>query len=531
MSATDSPAWKKLTQLAARSIHTPLSDWLTANERFDQFSFQVADVLLDASKQRINAEILDQLLELAQERDVRARITDLVNGAEVNSTEKRPALHTALRAPPDLRPASVSAAIEETLQRVVKFADAVRSGHWLGHSGKALTTVVHIGIGGSHLGPELAVQALQATEARHLDIHFVANIDQVELRQMLVCLDPERTLFIVASKSFTTLETRLNSDCVRSWFLERVGQHEAIERHFVAVTGNPDAAAEFGIHPDNFYPMWDWVGGRYSLWSAVGLPVALAIGGQGFRELLAGAAAVDDHFTSVPNAENVPLLMALIGIWNYNFLGVANHAILPYSAGMKRLPDHLQQLEMESNGKHVNHAGEDVGVHTAPIIWGGQGTNGQHAFHQLLHQGTRSFTADFILNADADASTTEHARWLLANGIAQSQAMMTGHSDANPHLQVAGEHATTTIVLRRLNPFTLGSLLAIYEHKVFCQGVIWDINSFDQYGVELGKRLAGPIFDQLGGKSALGQDASTTGLIESIRKAQRQPLATGGSHD
>jgi len=521
MNLTDSPAWKRLTRLAARSIHTPLSDWLTANDRFDHFSFQLADLLVDASKQRINAEILKELLVLAKERDVQARINDLVTGAEVNSTEKRPALHTALRAPANARPPAVSGPIEETLQRMVEFADAVRSGYWLGHSGKALTDVVHIGIGGSHLGPELAVRALQATTTPHLDIHFVANIDEVELRHVLTRLDPERTLFIIASKSFTTLETRLNADSARSWFLERVSEPEAIKRHFVAVTGNPHAAIELGIHPDNVYPMWDWVGGRYSLWSAVGLPVALAIGSQGFGELLAGAHAIDTHFISAPDAENVPLLMALIGIWNYNFLGVTNHVILPYSARLKRLPDYLQQLEMESNGKHVNHAGEDVAVHTAPIIWGGEGTNGQHAFHQLLHQGTRSFTADFILIADAETSTGEHTRWLQANAIAQSQAMMTGQSDANPHRQVAGEHATTTIVVKKLNPFTLGSLLALYEHKVFCQGVIWDINSFDQHGVELGKRLAVPIFDQLGGKTALGQDASTRGLIESIRKAQR----------
>jgi glucose-6-phosphate isomerase len=521
MSSKNSPAWKKLTRLAASSIQTPLSDWLTAHDRFEQFSFRATTLLLDASKQRINTEVLNELLQLAEEREVGARIQDLMTGAQVNFTEQRPALHTALRAPSDARPAKVSEPIEEILQRLFEFADSVRSARWLGHSGKALTNVVHIGIGGSHLGPELAVRALQAAATPHLDIRFAANVDEAALRDALAGLDPERTLFVIASKSFTTLETRLNAESARSWFLERVAEPDAIARHFVAVTSNVEAATELGIHPDNVYPMWDWVGGRFSLWSAVGLPIALAIGSQGFRELLAGAHAIDSHFASAPAAENVPLLMALIGIWNYNFLGVTNHAILPYSSRLDRLPDYLQQLEMESNGKHVSHGGEDVAVHTAPIIWGGEGTNGQHAFHQLLHQGTRSFTADFILIAGTGASTSEPTRWLLANGIAQSQAMMTGQDHADPHRQVAGEHATTTIVADQLSPFTLGALLATYEHKVFCQGVIWDINSFDQYGVELGKRLAVPIFDQLGGKPAVGQDASTRGLIDTIRDAQR----------
>jgi glucose-6-phosphate isomerase len=405
---------------------------------------------------------------------------------------------------------------------MLEFAEAVRSGNWLGHSGKAITSIVHIGIGGSYLGPLLAVRALQTAAAPHLDIRFVANLDEAAFRGVVAGLDPEQTLFVVASKSFTTMETRLNAELARSWFLERVNTTDAIARHFVAVTGNPAAATATGVHPDNIYPLWDWVGGRFSLWSAVGLPVALAIGENGFRELLAGAHAIDTHFASAPEAENVPLLMALVGVWNYNFLGVSNHAILPYANRLRHLPAYLQQLEMESNGKHVGADGEDVAVHTAPIIWGGEGTNGQHAFHQLLHQGTRSFTADFVLIAQAEASHTHHHRWLLANGFAQSQAMLAGQDHADPHRQMAGDHATTTIVLDELTPTTLGALLATYEHKAFCQGVIWDINSFDQYGVELGKRLALPIFDQLGGKTAVGQDASTKGLID---------MLTGGPHD
>jgi len=523
LNLADSPAWNRLGRLAASSIQTPLADWLAASSRFGHFSLRIGSLLVDVSKQRINADIHRELLALAEERQVSARIRDLVGGAEVNSTEHRPALHTALRAPPDARPRSVRSAIEDTLHRMLEFADAVRSGRRTGHTGKALTTIVHIGIGGSHLGPELAVRALQSAVRPRLDIRFVANVDAVELRAALAGIDPERTLFIIASKSFTTLETRVNADAARSWFLERMATPAAIASHFVAVTSNVAAAGTFGLHADNIYPMWDWVGGRYSLWSAVGLPIALAVGSDGFRQLLAGAHTMDTHFASAPVAENVPLLMALIGIWNYDFLGVNNHAILPYSTRLRLLPAYLQQLEMESNGKHVTHAGADVGVHTAPILWGGEGTNGQHAFHQLLHQGTRSFTADFVLIADSSGADDQHARWLLANGLAQSQAMLIGAKDANPHRQVDGGHATTTIIVERLDPFSLGSLLALYEHKVFCQGVIWDINSFDQFGVELGKRLAEPIFEQLAGTPATGQDSSTRGLIEWLRRARRQP--------
>jgi len=521
MSLNDSPAWKRLTRLAAASIHKPLPDWLNERERFERYSFHVADLLIDASKQRINSDILRALVALAEERELPARIQDLLSGAPVNYTEQRPALHTALRAPAAARPQEIRATIEDSLQRMLELAEAVRGGRRRGYTGKPLSHVVHIGIGGSHLGPELVVRALQPASNPHINIRFVANIDEVELRTALTGLNPERTLFIIASKSFTTLETRQNADSARSWFLERVASREAIAQHFVAVTSNSGAASEYGIVPDNIYPMWDWVGGRYSLWSAVGLPIALAIGRQGFQDLLSGAHAIDDHFASAPAAANVPLLIALLGIWNYNFLGVTNHAILPYSASLKILPAYLQQLEMESNGKHVNHQGDDVAVHTAPIIWGGEGSNGQHAFHQLLHQGTRSFTADFILIADPQTDRQEQHRWLLANGIAQSQAMMAGADDADPHRKVIGEHATTTIVADRLSPFTLGALLALYEHKVFCQGVIWDINSFDQFGVELGKRLAVPIFEQLGNENAVGQDASTRGLIEWIRRTRR----------
>ncbi len=513
----DLSEWKRLTRLAAKSIKRPLSERVESPERFAQLSFEVAGLLVDFSKQRLDEEIVHALLALADATGLDRRIEDLFGGAEVNPTEQRPALHTALRAPLAKRPAAYGEAVEVTLTRMLDFAERVRSGDWRGATGKPINSVVHIGIGGSHLGPELAVKALSGTPGTNPQVRFVANIDRFALDAALIGLDPETTLFIVASKSFGTLETRVNADSARSWFLERMADVDALQQHFVAITENVEAAETFGMSPEQLFPMWDWVGGRYSLWSAVGLPLAISAGADGFRELLAGAHATDEHFRNSPLEDNVPVLMALAGIWNYNFLGVSNHAILPYSARLALLPDYLQQLEMESNGKSVDLKGNAVTVHTAPIIWGGEGTNGQHAFHQLLHQGTRSFTADFIMAGQADGNDV-HGTWLLANGLAQSQAMMAGQEADDPHRRVAGDHATTTIVMGRLNPYTLGSLLALYEHKVFCQGVIWNINSFDQFGVELGKTLSVPIFNQLAGNSAVTQDASTRGLIEVLRK-------------
>lgn len=510
--------WKQLTRLAADSIKQPLSDWTDSSERFSQLSFTVGDLLIDLSKQRLNREIVDALVALAESAGLARRIEDLFTGAQVNPTEQRPALHTALRAPLADRPAGYGEAVETALTSMLDFAERIRSGQWRGATGKAISSVVHIGIGGSHLGPELAVQALTGRSGKEPRVQFVANIDRGALDAALAGLDPETTLFVVASKSFTTLETRVNADSARAWFIERMTDLHALKHHFVAITENVEAARTFGMGQDQLFPMWDWVGGRYSLWSAVGLPVAIAAGAKAFREMLSGAHAMDEHFRNSPLTDNVPVLMALAGIWNCNFLGVSNHAILPYSARLGLLPSYLQQLEMESNGKSVDLDGNPVTVHTAPIIWGGEGTNGQHAFHQLLHQGTRSFTADFILTGHPGSSDV-HDRWLLANGLAQSQAMMTGQNAEDPHRRVAGDHATTTIVMNRLSPKSLGSLLAMYEHKVFCQGVIWNINSFDQFGVELGKTLSVPIYQQLEGKSALTQDASTRGLIELLRKA------------
>ncbi|MCZ6619709.1 MAG: glucose-6-phosphate isomerase [Gammaproteobacteria bacterium] len=521
----DLPAWKRLTRMAEQSIQSRLSEISETTGGFEHSSHRLTlgnhELMLDLSKQRLDQKTLATLVQLANERGFEGQRKLLFDGAQINTSEHRSALHTALRAPFAERPALVRDTVEETLQRFGRFADAVRTGARRGFTGKSFSDIVHIGIGGSYLGPRLVVDALHAQYPESLRFHFLANIDGAAIDRCLAGLNPETTLIILASKSFTTLETRVNGTSARSWFLERTTDEKAVAEHFVAVTGNIDAARAFGISDDFLFPVWDWVGGRFSLWSAVGLPIAMAIGAAGFQELLNGANAMDRHFLNAPIENNLPALLALTDVWNYNFLGVNNHAILPYDHRLSRLPDYLQQLQMESNGKSVHVDGTPVGIHTMPVIWGGEGTNGQHAFHQLMHQGTRSFTADFILIANADHKHDTHQRWLLASALGQSQAMMIGEQSELSHRTVAGDHATTTLVLDQLTPFTLGALLAMYEHKVFCQGVIWNINSFDQWGVELGKQLAEPVFEQLGGNSTLGQETSTKGLIDYLKDQKR----------
>lgn len=510
--------WRQLTGLAAAAIARPLSDRTTNPDRFADFTFTAAGLLLDLSKQRLDNNIVTALLELAEASGFAAARDALFRGEKINTTEGRAVGHTALRATADERPVFAKSVAEVT-QRLQQTVAAIRSGSWRGATGKPISDIVHIGIGGSHLGPELVCEALSQTLGKQPRIHFVANVDAHALASALAGLDPERTVFIIVSKSFSTLETKINARSARSWFLERMADSEAISRHFLAVSSNPQAASAFGIPEANRFELWDWVGGRFSLWSAVGLPIMLAAGNNAFAALLEGARAMDQHFLNAPATANLPLLMALTGIWNYNFLGVTNHAILPYAQRLRLLPDYLQQLMMESNGKSVHRDGSPVAIHTMPVVWGGAGTNGQHAYHQLLHQGTRSFTADFIVCADDEHQLTDHHRWLLANALGQSQAMLVGEENADPHKAVAGNHATTTLVLPDLQPQSIGALLALYEHTTFCQGVIWQINSFDQWGVELGKKLANPIFNQLGGTSTLTQDASTAGLIDYLRRA------------
>ena len=512
--AHELPAWGCLARLATNLSPVHLRDLLDDSSRLDALQVRVDGLLFDFSRQRATLEVVSQLQKLAEARHWQERVGELFEGAPVNTTEHRPALHTALRARPGQQPAAARE-VAGTLARLKQFGTALTAGNWTGHSGKAVTDVVNIGIGGSDLGPRLLVEALQPADSRLL-LHFVPNIDGHAISAALARLNPETTLFILASKSFTTTETLANGQTARSWFLERTNRPDGLASHFVAVTANPKAAVAFGVPEENQFPTWDWVGGRYSLWSAVGLPIVLALGGRAFDELLAGANAMDRHFQTAPALANAPLLAALLGIWNYNFLGVTSHAVLPYDERLRLLPEYLQQLETESNGKRVRHDGSRVGMHTMPVLWGGTGTTGQHAFYQLLHQGTHSFTADFIVAAAAEHGLQDHHRWLVANALGQGKAMALGNDTTDPHRAVPGNRATNTIVLDRLEPASIGALLAFYEHKVFCQGLIWDINSFDQWGVELGKQLAKTVFRQLAGESARDQDPSTRSLIEHL---------------
>ena len=475
-------------------------------------------MLVDFSKQSVDDDIVAALVELAAESDVAGAIDDLFSGAPINTTENRPVQHTLLRASEQACPAEVA----EERERFLAVAEAVRTGERRGYTGKPFDAVVVIGIGGSQLGPELLVDALKPPHAP--DVRFLANVDGAAATQTLAGLDPATTLVVVVSKSFTTLETRVNAQTTRSWFLERTCEPRAIAEHFLAVTANEAAAAEFGIGPENRFAIWDWVGGRFSLWSAGGLPVAIAIGRGGFGDVLAGARLVDDHFRTARLKDNVPLLMALLAVWNTNFHGTATHAVLPYDRRLRLLACYLQQIEMESNGKSVRRDGASVETHTAPVVWGGEETNGQHSFHQLLHQGTRAFSADFIAVARAGHDLHIHHDWLLANCLAQSKAMREGRAAEGAlgsHRSVPGNHPTTTVLLDELNPRSLGALLALYEHKVFCLGAIWQINAFDQWGVEIGKELAGPLYDELAGDAQHApHDAATAALLTEIKRAR-----------
>ena len=509
----DLGAWQRLAGLAKPRTGAPVVGRATARSR------RLGPIYIDYSKQALDDEVVESLAALASESKLATAIDGMFAGARINSTEDRPVRHTLLRAPAQTCPEEVATERE----RFLALAHAVRNGQRRGYTGKPFETVVVIGIGGSQLGPEFVVDALRPPQAP--DVRFLANIDGDAAVRMLAGLDPATTLVIVVSKSFTTLEARVNAQTLRSWFLERTSEPRAVEEHFIAVTANQAEAAAFGISPDNRFAMWDWVGGRFSMWSAAGLPVAIALGRGGFEDLLAGAHLVDSHFRETPLGDNIPVLLALVSVWNTNFHGAGTHAVLPYDRRLRLLPGYLQQLEMESNGKCVRRDGETVGTHTAPVVWGGEETNGQHAFHQLLLQGTRAFSADFVAVARPDHDHNDHHDWLLANCLAQSKAMLEGRAADGPlaeHRSVPGGHPSTTLLLDELNPRSLGALLALYEHKVFCLGAIWQINAFDQWGVELGKELAGPIHEELatGEDRGRGHDASTAGLLTQIRRAR-----------
>lgn len=476
-------------------------------------SQRLGPLFVDCSKERIDSQVCGALADLAKESGLPAAVAALFAGAQVNETEGRAALHTELRKPA----AQARPEVRRERERFLRFAEDVRAGRCRGATGAPIRAVVHVGMGGSHLGPQLALEALRTSDDG-LQVRFLANIDGAAVEQTLAGLAPATTLAIVASKSFETLETRVNAQTLRRWFAPVAGEAAVAHCHFAAVTGNAAAAGNFGVAAERLFPLWDWVGGRFSVWSAVGLPVAIGLGRAAFEELLAGAHLVDTHFATAPPAENLPALLALLQIWNCNFLGATSHAVLPYDHRLRLLPAYLQQLEMESNGKSTRVDGEPTGTHTAPVIWGGEETGGQHAFHQLLHQGTRTFSADFIACARPGHNLPAHHDWLLANCLAQSKALAEGCPSEGGHRQVRGGHPSTTILLDALNPESLGALIALYEHKVFSAGAIWGINSFDQWGVQLGKALADDIHNQLRTADAPHQDPSTRALLAEIRR-------------
>ena len=534
---TNSPAWQQLIKDFEKTRTQKMYDQFSTDPtRTEKFSLRAAELYLDYSKNRINNETLQHLVALAEAAHLPEHIENLFTGKAVNFTEQRAAWHTSLRDPTALQPE-----IHSTLQRMHLFCSALHSDHWRGYSGKPITDVINLGIGGSDLGPRMVVDTLSALSNKKIKVHFVANVDGSELYNTLKNLNPETTLFIVASKTFTTVETLLNATTARTWLLNKVVERkkaDAITHHFVAITVHADRAIKFGISADNIFSFSDWVGGRYSLWSAIGLPIMIAIGVDAFLQLLNGAHCMDQHFRNAPLAQNMPVILALLGIWYTNFYRCQTQAIIPYDQNLGLFPDYLQQLDMESNGKSVNVNDEIIDYPTAPIIWGGVGTNGQHAFHQLLHQGQFLLPVDFIIALDNHHPWPEHHDLLYANCLAQSQALLQGRTQKQayyellaegydetkakklaPHKILPGNRPSNTLVMKKLTPTTLGALIALYEHKVFTQGIIWQINSFDQYGVEVGKQLATSLSKALKENMDMASyDSSTQVLVNLFKK-------------
>lgn len=523
ISLTELPAWQALSRHAEtfRQADFRLASLMRNNpNRFSAMSAAQGELLLDYSKNFLDDETLPMLLELAEARELPAAIAAMFRGDAINNTERRPALHVALRRPAGNPESAQHPEVEQTLERVAGFVADVHSGKWCGYTGKPIKTVVNIGIGGSDLGPVMVSDALAEFADPRLDVRFVSNVDPVHLKRTVKGLDPESTLFIIASKSFTTLETHQNAAAARRWFLAHSEDEDAIAQHFLAITTNLQAAAEFGIPEENLFPMWDWVGGRYSLWSAIGLPIALGLGMTQFRELLAGAHAMDEHFRSSPLSENLPVIMALLTVWYTGFFNAHSTAVVPYYQALNQFPTYLQQLYMESLGKRVDRDGETVQTNTGEVVWGTAGTNGQHSYFQLFHQGREFIPLDFIAIAEPGVKDNPEAhQHLLANCLSQSLALMDGTpGEADPHKQVPGNKPSNTLLLPRLDPYHLGSLIALYEHKVYAQSVIWGINAFDQWGVELGKKLSRTLFSALQDPQVAAQlDASSKGLIETIK--------------
>ncbi|MCL2298143.1 MAG: glucose-6-phosphate isomerase [Proteobacteria bacterium] len=532
MTLTQTPAWQALTAHAASLRQRHLRDLFAEDaQRFARFSRQHDGLLLDFSKQRITADTHRLLLDLAAAADIDGWRQKMLSGEAINHTEGRAVRHVALRAgsaaPPEAR---------AVLERLQACCERIHSGAWRGYSGERITDVVNIGIGGSDLGPRMAARALVAQHQPDLRVHFVANVDSADIAPLLARLDPRTTLFIIASKTFTTQETLINAASARAWLLAAAREEAAIARHFIALSTARERTRAFGIADDNVFEFWDWVGGRFSLWSAIGLSLALAVGWPRFEQLLAGARSMDKHFASAPAADNLPLTLALLSLWNTHFLGARSAAVLPYSQSLERLPAYLQQLEMESNGKQTDREGQPLAGIACPVVWGEPGTNGQHSFYQLLHQGGQLIPCDFIALRDSDfplighndGSSGDHHKALLANCLAQSAALAFGQTAEEvraagvsesllPFKLFPGNQPSTTLLLPALNAYTLGQLLALYEHKTFFLGALWNINSFDQWGVELGKTLARriePLINAVGDDSAF--DSSTRGLLAAV---------------
>ncbi|MEZ5122369.1 MAG: glucose-6-phosphate isomerase [Solirubrobacterales bacterium] len=524
----ETPQWQALEAHFRQIRDVHLRDLFAQSpDRAQRFTAEGAGIVLDYSKNRITEETLDLLLTLAEERGLRERIDAMFRGDHINVTEDRAVLHTALRLPRDAELVvdgeDVVSEVHGVLDRMGAFADAVRSGSWTGHTGKRIRNVINIGIGGSDLGPSMAYTALRSYSQRDMTFRFVSNVDGTDFAEAVRGLDPAQTLFVISSKTFTTLETLTNAHTARDWLVSALGDESAVARHFVAVSTNTEKVSEFGIDTANMFEFWDWVGGRYSYPSAIGLSLMVAIGPQRFAEMLDGFHAMDEHFRTTPFDRNLPVLLGLIGLWYDDFFGVETVAILPYDQYLERFSAYLQQLDMESDGKHVDLDGKQVGVQTGPIVWGQPGTNGQHAFYQLIHQGTKLIPCDFIGFLETLNPLGDHHDLLMANMFAQTEALAFGREAPEPYRVTKGNQPTNTILGRRLEPRTLGALVALYEHKVFTQGTIWGIDSFDQWGVELGKELARKIIPELQAdvEPDLQHDSSTNALIRRYRAARK----------
>ena len=538
---TQQASWQALQAHYRDLKDVHLRDLFAADpNRGPNFSVEFDDILLDYSKNRITAKTMSLLFELARCSGLSQAIDDMFSGKPINATEGRPVLHIALRnrsnRPILVQGQDVMPAVNAVLERMAVFARSVRSGEWRGFTGKPIRNIINIGIGGSDLGPKMAYEALKAYAADHLRVEFVSNVDGFHLADTLRGLDAAETLFIVASKTFSTQETMTNAESARAWLLKSLGDQGAVARHFVAVSSNSKLVEKFGIDTGNMFEFWDWVGGRYSMCSAIGLPIMVAIGPEHFFDFLAGFHAMDEHFRTAPFERNLPVILALLGVWYNNFFGAQSYAILPYDQAMHRFAAHLQQVDMESNGKSVDRQGQPVTWQTGPIIWGEPGTNSQHSFFQLLHQGTKLIPADFIGFCRSNTPVGDHHQKLLANFVAQTEALAFGRTTAEvfaaepgitPELAAqktfAGNRPTNTIIADQLTPATLGKLMAMYEHKIFTQGVLWNVFSFDQWGVQLGKILAQAILNDLNGKTdATSHDSSTNAIIARLRERSQK---------